>query len=334
MDPFTQGLLGASISGSFAKKKTLKVAAICGAIGGMAPDLDAFIKSANDSLLSIEYHRHFSHSLAFVPLGGLFVTLFLYFFFKNKISFKNLYTYTTTGFLSHGLLDACTSYGTRLLWPFSDLRVSWNIISIIDPTYTIILFIFIVLCLLRKSPFLIRVGTSFSFFYLIFGLIKYEQVKVYVSAIANNRGHEIKRMLLNPTIGNNFLWRSVYQSGEKYYVDAVYMPLFSKPLFKEGAHLDVIDKETIFSELNTNSVQRQDIRRFSYFAQDFIYLHNDYEYMIADLRYGTLPYDDKSLWGIKIDVNNSDQHAIFQSLRNFNASHYNEFWLMLKGKFN
>ena len=45
-------------------------------------------------------------------------------------------------------------------------------------------------------------------------------------------------------------------------------------------------------------------------------------------------YDDKSLWGIKIDVNNSDQHAIFQSLRNFNASHYNEFWLMLKGKFN
>ena len=123
-------------------EETLKIAAICGAVGGMAPDLDTFIRSANDSLLFIEYHRHFTHSLFFAPLGGLFVSLFLYIFFKNKLSFRNLYLHTTIGFSSHGLLDACTSYGTRLLWPFSDLRVSWNIISIIDPIYTTTLLFF------------------------------------------------------------------------------------------------------------------------------------------------------------------------------------------------
>ena len=334
MDPFTQGLLGASLACSFSRKETLKIAAICGAVGGMAPDLDTFIRSANDSLLFIEYHRHFTHSLVFVPLGGLLVSLFLYIFLKNKLPFRNLYLHTTIGYLSHGLLDACTSYGTRLLWPFSDLRVSWNIISIIDPIYTTILLLFLAFCFYRRSSFLIRIGTFFSFLYLFFGLIKHEQVKRYVESIANDRGHEIKRIILNPTIGNNFLWRCVYQSGGKYYVDAVYMPLFSKPSFKEGINVNVINKETVFSELGINSVQRKDIRRFSYFAQDFIYIHNDYKYMIADLRYGTLPYDDKSLWGIKIDINNSDQHAIFENLRNFNDAHYNEFWLMLKGKLN
>ena len=53
-----------------------------------------------------------------------------------------------------------------------------------------------------------------------------------------------------------------------------------------------------------DSIQRNDILRFSYFSQDYIYLHPDYNNLIADLRYGTLPYDNKSLWGIEIDEKN------------------------------
>src|SRR5690606_29471703 len=44
-----------------------------GALGGMAPDLDVIIRSASDPLLALEYHRHFTHSLAFIPIGGLLV---------------------------------------------------------------------------------------------------------------------------------------------------------------------------------------------------------------------------------------------------------------------
>ena len=45
--------------------------------------------------------------------------------------------YAIMGTLSHGLLDACTSYGTRLYWPFSQYRESWDLISIIDPLFTL-----------------------------------------------------------------------------------------------------------------------------------------------------------------------------------------------------
>ncbi len=333
MDPCTQGLLGASLSGSFAKKKKIKIALICGAVGGMAPDLDVLINSSKDQLLFIEYHRHFTHSLAFIPIGGLIVSLFMHLLFKNKSSFKNTLFYTTLGFSSHGILDACTSYGTNLLWPFSDLRVSWNIISIVDPLYTSIFIIFVISSFILKSVFSIRVGLILSLTYLMINVFKLEKVKAYVEKIAEQNNHNIERLILNPTIGNNLLWRTVYESNNFYYINAIYMPLFSNPKVKRGSKLKVIDKESVFPELGNNSTQRHDIRRFSYFSQDFIYIHPDYKDIIADLRYGTLPHDYKSMWGIKIDTTNPNKHADYKNLRNFNKNHFNKLWLMMRGEF-
>ena len=88
MDPVSQGLLGAVFSCSFAKKKEIRFASFCGLIGGVAPDIDILIRSNSNPLLFIEYHRHFSHSLAFVPVGGLIISFFLYLFFKQKKSLK------------------------------------------------------------------------------------------------------------------------------------------------------------------------------------------------------------------------------------------------------
>ena len=130
------------------------------------------------------------------------------------------------------------------------------------------------------------------------------------------------------------LWRSVYQFNKNYYVDAVYMPSFSEPKLKKGTKIKVIDKETVFPEILNNSLQRNDIRKFSFFSQDFIYLHPDYKNIIADLRYGTLPHDNLSLWGIEIDPDKSNKHVTFRKLRNFENKHYRRFWEMLKGNLN
>ena len=84
MDPVSQGLLGTALSGSFARKKEIRFASFCGFIGGIAPDIDILIRSDSNPLLFIEYHRHFTHSLAFVPFGGLIVSFFLYLIFLKK----------------------------------------------------------------------------------------------------------------------------------------------------------------------------------------------------------------------------------------------------------
>jgi len=51
---------------------TLFKACVIGALAGMAPDLDILIRSSSDPLLKLEFHRHFSHSLFFIPVGTLF----------------------------------------------------------------------------------------------------------------------------------------------------------------------------------------------------------------------------------------------------------------------
>ena len=334
MDPVSQGLLGAVFAGSFSKKKDMKFTSFCGAMGGIVPDLDVFIRSESNPLLAIEYHRHFTHSLVFVPFGSLIVAFFLYLFFLKKKDFKTIFIFTTLGFLSHGFLDSCTSYGTSLFWPFSESRVSWNIISVIDPIYTFILFVFLILSFILKSSNLIKLGFCMSFLYLGYGLGKHMNVEKLISKLARDRGHKIERLLLNPTIGNVILWRSVYQYKNNYFIDAVYVPFVGKSKLKEGTSVGVINKETVFPEISKDSLQRNDIRKFSYFSQDFVFLHPDFKNTIADLRYGTLPHDYRSLWGIEVDPNENEKHVIFKKLRNFKNEHYKKFWEMLNGNLN
>ncbi len=333
MDPCSQGLLGAALANSFSKKTNIKVSSLCGFIGGVGADLDVFIKSDKDNLFFIEFHRHFTHSITFIPIGSLIISLFLFIFLKNKYSFRIIYLYSTLGFLTHGLLDACTSYGTLLFWPFSNTRVTWNIISIIDPIFTIILVITISLCFFLKREIYARYGLIASIFYLLICTVKSYQVKSFIENIAQSRDHNIEKIMLNPTIGNNILWRTIYKTNEFYYVDAVYMPYFGEPLVKKGVKVDLIKVEETFPELSENSKQRKDIERFTYFSKGYIYLHPLYNNVIADLRYGTLPHDDRSLWGVEVNPRTPDEHVRYKNLRNIKKDDLRKFWLMLKGDF-
>ncbi len=74
MDPVTHVLLGAGLSYAVFGRKLGRTAAAVGALAGLAPDADVFIRSSNDPLLGIEYHRHFTHALAFAPVGAAVVS--------------------------------------------------------------------------------------------------------------------------------------------------------------------------------------------------------------------------------------------------------------------
>lgn len=333
MDPLSQAVVGAALPASVSKVKHMKFAALCGALGGLAPDLDIVIRSSTDPLLAIEYHRHFTHSLFFVPFGGFIVAILLWLlFFRRNHPFLRIYTYATLGLATHGLLDAFTSYGTRLFWPVSNVRITWSYISIIDPLFTFPLVIFLKVALAKKSQNIIRYGGMIALCYLGFGAFKHHQIIAHMEKVADSRGHQIERIFLNPTIANNTLWRSVYKSGDQYYIDAVHNFLFSPKLIAQGTSTAFVDKETVFPSLPKDSKQREDIRRFAYFSKDFIYMHQQSPNVIADLRYGTLPDNLQSLWGIKVTPEQPDTHARFVNLRNFKKRDYQRYLNMLFGR--
>jgi inner membrane protein len=151
LDPLSQGAIGASLSQSLSSKKNLLTIGIIGFLAGMSPDLDVLIKSDQDPLLFLEFHRQFTHSLVFIPIGGLIFASVFYSLFKSRISlsFKQVWFYASVGYGTHGILDTCTSYGTQLFWPFTNDRFSWNNISIIDPLFTLPIIVLITLAVIK-----------------------------------------------------------------------------------------------------------------------------------------------------------------------------------------
>lgn len=330
MDPFTQGVLGAAFAQSFAKKSKIPMACLAGAAGGLAPDLDILIKSASDPLMGIEFHRHFTHSLWFIPFGGLIVAAALWLIFSKKWDFRNLYIFSTLGYATHALLDACTSYGTRLFWPISNERISWDTIAVIDPIPTLALYIFVVMSLRMKSAKLARYGMACMIGYLSLGFLQNSRVTDTVEQLASNRGHEAERIKLNPTLGNLIVWRSTYEFDGRYYVDAVVAGPFSNPEVIKGSSVAAIDPEAIYPILAGDSLQRSDIRRFDYFAQGYLF---EYEGALADLRYSAEPHRIQPIWGIRTKPFSPESHVDYVSFSRPNGRALGSTWDMMVGNY-
>ena len=156
MDPLTQGALGAALPQATATKPkgTVALAGCFGFLAGLAPDLDVLIRSSADPLLFLEYHRQFTHSLIFIPLGGLVAAGLLHLLLgrRHRLPFSRSFLFCTLGYGTHGLLDFATSYGTMLFWPFSEERYAAGIVSIVDPLFTGPLLVLIVIAGIKRAP--------------------------------------------------------------------------------------------------------------------------------------------------------------------------------------
>ena len=68
MEPLTQATIGSAAAIALTRRHLSQRAFWIGALGGFLPDADVLIRSSDDPLLHLEYHRHFTHSLLFIPV--------------------------------------------------------------------------------------------------------------------------------------------------------------------------------------------------------------------------------------------------------------------------
>ena len=307
MDPITQGIVGAALAQTKGETKTLAKAGVIGALAGMAPDLDVLIRSSTDPLLVLEYHRQFTHSLLFIPFGALICALVFYPLIASRwqLSFKSIYLWSLLGFATHGLLDGCTSYGTLLLWPITDYRFSWDIISVIDPLFTLPLLALILLSSTLKSRSYLYGAFIWGALYLSIGLIQHERALDTGRQIAAERGHKTLRVEAKPSFGNLIIWKLVYETKQQFYVDAVKPGLLKQRVWA-GESANKINVAEDFPWLNTNSQQAKDIKRFGKFSSGYLAMDPQDSMGIVDIRYSLLPHQIAPLWGIQLS---EDQDA-------------------------
>lgn len=196
MDLLTHAALGAAAAAAIAPAGRLRLAAAIGAAAALLPDVDALIASRTDPLLTLEFHRHFTHALAFVPVGALIAAALLRLALRRRMAFASIYLYAFIGYLLSPLLDACTSYGTHLLWPFSERPIALSIVPIVDPIFTLLILIPLGLALRYRRAGVAWISLSGVSLMLVLRYAQHERALDVAQELAATRGHAAERMLV------------------------------------------------------------------------------------------------------------------------------------------
>ncbi|MCY3859976.1 MAG: metal-dependent hydrolase [Gammaproteobacteria bacterium] len=332
MDPISQGSLGAVLPQSVLQHENLGRLTLCGALAGMAPDLDIFITSDVDPLMFLVFHRQFTHALIFIPIGALIVAGCLFPFLRKSVEFKYIYLACLLGYATHGFLDSCTSYGTQLFWPFTDYRVAWNTVSVLDPAFTFPLLLAVIAGLIWRRHWLPWIGLAWVVTYLSLGVIQSQRALDAGEQLAQARGHVPERLTIKPSIANQLLWRSIYEHEDVYYVDAIRVGLTTKPMkCGSSATAEVLDTDEHLPWLGTGQ-QLVDVDRFSWFSQDYVAMDPHVTNRIIDVRYSTVPNQLVALWGIELDPNaGPNDHVTFVTQRTTDQRQLDLIFSFLRG---
>lgn len=313
MDSLTQIVLGAACGEIALGKKIGNKALLFGAIGGTIPDLDVFIGKLlyHNEIQAMAFHRGFMHSLLFAVLAAF---LFGWFTFKLYNTGKRKETTTRNNWIwlfflsifTHPLLDCFTPYGTQLFAPFSDYRVAFNNISVVDPVYTLPFLICMIVVLFFKRTNIKRLkwtkaGLYISSFYMVLTIGN----KFYIDSVFKNSfkkaGINVDRFSAQPSILNNILWYAVGETKDEYHL--TFYSLFDKSA--TANKIITIDKNHDLVDMNTDN-----LKKLAWFSNNYYKISKNDKtgtFKYTDLRYPMLDPDniDTSIFNFTIVLNNN-----------------------------
>ena len=342
MDPISHGVVGAVCASlpTSQRREELRTAVIVGGVAALLPDLDVLIRSSQDPLLKLEYHRHFTHALAFVPIGAAIAWLLtlplLRLVRAAPVSHSRLYLYALLGYGTHGFLDAATSYGTQLLWPFSAERIAWSIIGIVDPLFTVTIAVLLFAAIAKRSALLCKAALVFGLCYLSLGLIQRQRAEQHATKVALESGVRLssRQCEAKPSPLTLTLWRAICETeDDRFITSAWYLGPFGGVRQYPGVSTPKFSLERDAPWLQAGTRQHRDLQRFDWFSSGFITLHPEHDNVVGDLRYSMLPDRISPLWGIVLDPHDLRQErpTPFQSFRSIKDRDFATFLAMARG---
>ena len=215
MDSVTQAVLGAAIGHAVLGKRIGRKAAVLGAIGGTIPDLDVALLPFFNDLQRMSIHRGLSHSILFSILGAFLIAWILSRIkWTREIAYAKLWWFAFLVLITHIFLDAFTTYGTQLFLPFSDYRVSFDSITVVDPVYTLpllgCLLLSLFACKTEKGKTAVNyLGLGISTLYLLATLWNKQNIEEHFATALAQQDISFDHMLTVPVSAANLIWYGV-----------------------------------------------------------------------------------------------------------------------------
>ncbi|WP_062057591.1 metal-dependent hydrolase [Aquimarina longa] len=223
MDSLTQIVLGAAVGEAVLGKKVGNKAMLWGAIAGTIPDLDVLSKVFVDNITANELHRGFSHSILFSILVAPILGFLISKLYRNKdADWKDWSKLMFWGIFTHPILDAFTTWGTQLFWPFA-YKVSFKNIFVVDPLYTIPFLACLIIAMFykRTDPKRYKINTLglyISSVYMIITLgLKWYTYGVFQTNLENQH-IRYKEIQTKPTPLNSILWTSNVETEDSFLI--------------------------------------------------------------------------------------------------------------------
>ncbi|OYV05910.1 MAG: hypothetical protein CFE26_09095 [Verrucomicrobiales bacterium VVV1] len=224
VDSITQAALGAAMGELLLGRKLGNRALAWGALFGTIPDLDVMLSPFLDTARKLDVHRGLSHSLLFMiaasfGLAGLLQKRWK----RDKVSKARAGWFVFLALSTHVLIDCFTVYGTMVFSPFSNYRVGFNNLFIIDLFYTLPLLVTLVWggFLTKKDPKRLKLcvrGLLISTGYVGLSLGAKFWVSSAFDADLARRKVKFERRMEAPTPFNILLWRSVVDRGDELWI--------------------------------------------------------------------------------------------------------------------
>jgi inner membrane protein len=300
MDSLTQIVLGAACGEVALGKKIGNKALIFGAVGGTIPDLDVIIGRLlySNEIHALVFHRGFMHSFLFACLGAIAFGWLTYRLYNkgnrmNSTSLKDWIWLFFLALFTHPILDSFTPYGTQLFAPFSDYKVAFNSIAVVDPLYTIPFLVPLIALSFYKRVHkrrrqLVGMGIGLSSLYLAITVFNQYYVESVFEESLTDNGIIYERLQVQPTIFNNILWYGVAETRSFYYF-GFYSLLDQDKSFKNWAKVE--------KRHDLLPMQNQDLALLAWFSNDYYNIKptaSASEYIFDDLRYPLLNPEDAS----------------------------------------
>jgi len=147
VDPVTHALSGAILARSI-PRSPLPQSTVWLLIGlAMLPDIDIVLRLISDNFY-LRHHRGVTHSLLMLPLWSWLIFSLL----PGSQSRHSVMPWLIgMALLMHIFLDLVTSFGTMIFAPLSDARAALDLIFIIDPTFTALLLLPLLLMIVVRQ---------------------------------------------------------------------------------------------------------------------------------------------------------------------------------------
>ncbi len=223
MDSLTHIALGAVIGEVVAGRKLGKKALVIGAVVNSLPDIDFLAGFWLDTSRDVVFHRGITHSILFAAVMAILLGAIGRRIYRSApmgtsewIAFMGLELFT------HLFIDAFNAYGTGWFEPFSHFRVSFNVLFVADPFFSIWLGLAaLALVLLRRSHAARRrwawAGLLVSSLYLVYGIYNKLSVEKGVARELRKEGIPASDFFTTPTPFNTWLWYIVVADSSGYF---------------------------------------------------------------------------------------------------------------------